>query len=82
MAPSDNTCFYQHRIPVLFLFSGVHEDYHEPTDDREKIVYDTAAAIATLGLELVREIADRPARPDFQATRMSLDYWAPVTTSA
>ncbi len=35
--PSDHTSFYRKNIPVLFFFTGIHEDYHKPSDDFEKI---------------------------------------------
>jgi hypothetical protein len=34
---SDHEEFYQKGVPVLFFFSGLHEDYHKPSDDWEKI---------------------------------------------
>ncbi len=37
--PSDHTSFYQKQIPVLFFFTGLHNDYHRPTDDADKINY-------------------------------------------
>jgi aminopeptidase YwaD len=37
--PSDHTSFYRKDIPVLFFFTGVHGDYHRPTDDADKINY-------------------------------------------
>ena len=37
--PSDHTSFYRKDIPVLFLFTGVHSDYHKPSDDTDKINY-------------------------------------------
>jgi hypothetical protein len=37
VGPSDHTSFYRKNIPVLFFFTGVHSDYHKPTDDVEKI---------------------------------------------
>ncbi|MFO0982818.1 MAG: M28 family peptidase [Planctomycetota bacterium] len=76
-APSDNTCFYQRNIPVLFLFSGVHADYHQPGDDAEKIEFTSAAAIATLGLRVVEEIANAAEPPPFTPTPGNFDYWAP-----
>ena len=36
-APSDNTSFYVKKIPVLFFFTGLHVDYHAPSDDADKI---------------------------------------------
>jgi aminopeptidase YwaD len=37
--PSDFTSFYLANIPVLFFFTGTHDDYHKPTDDADKINY-------------------------------------------
>jgi hypothetical protein len=37
--PSDHTSFYRKDIPVLFFFTGVHGDYHKPSDDADKINY-------------------------------------------
>src|SRR6187397_3673724 len=38
--PSDHTSFYRKDIPVLFFFTGLHSDYHKPSDDAERINYD------------------------------------------
>ncbi len=35
--PSDHSSFYAKKIPVLFLFTGTHKDYHKPTDTPDKI---------------------------------------------
>jgi len=37
--PSDHTSFYRKDIPVLFYFTGLHSDYHKPSDDADKINY-------------------------------------------
>jgi len=37
--PSDHTSFYRKDIPVLFFFTGIHSDYHKPTDDAPRINY-------------------------------------------
>ena len=37
IGPSDHTSFYLKNIPVLFFFTGIHKDYHKPTDDIDKI---------------------------------------------
>ena len=42
-------------IPVMFLFSDVHEDYHQPTDTPDKIDYDKIRRVARL---VVRMLAD------------------------
>jgi len=38
--PSDHTSFYGKGIPVLFFFTGTHQDYHRPSDDWDKINYE------------------------------------------
>ena len=37
IGPSDHTSFYLKNIPVLFFFTGIHQDYHKPTDITNKI---------------------------------------------
>ena len=37
--PSDHTSFYRKDIPVLFFFTGLHSDYHRPSDDADRINY-------------------------------------------
>jgi Zn-dependent M28 family amino/carboxypeptidase len=37
--PSDHTSFYRMDVPVLFFFTGLHTDYHKPSDDFNKINY-------------------------------------------
>ncbi|SFE20556.1 Peptidase family M28 [Spirosoma endophyticum] len=46
---SDNAAFYGQQIPVLFIHTGGHADYHKPTDDPEKI--DAIAEEVILQLE-------------------------------
>ncbi|MEI6947529.1 M20/M25/M40 family metallo-hydrolase [Paraflavisolibacter sp. H34] len=43
--PSDHTSFYLKNIPVLFYFTGIHADYHKPTDDFTKINYPGEVAV-------------------------------------
>ncbi len=37
--PSDHASFYRKDMPVLFMFTGSHTDYHKATDDWDKINY-------------------------------------------
>ena len=37
--PSDHSSFYRKDIPVLFYFTGLHTDYHKPSDDADRINY-------------------------------------------
>jgi len=50
---SDHTAFYNRRIPVLFFFTGAHNDYHRPTDDIEKINFEGTAAVGSFVAEVV-----------------------------
>lgn len=59
---SDHYNFAKHNIPVIFYFSGVHEDYHAPGDDPEKIHYDKTAEITRLVFHTAWEIANRDGR--------------------
>jgi Zn-dependent M28 family amino/carboxypeptidase len=45
---SDHYNFAKHGIPVIFYFAGVHEDYHKPTDTRDKIDFDKMERVAKL----------------------------------
>jgi hypothetical protein len=59
---SDHYNFAKHKIPVIFYFSGVHEDYHQPGDDPEKILYDKMSVIAKLVFHTAWEVANRKDR--------------------
>jgi hypothetical protein len=52
---SDHTSFTTKQVPVLFFFSGLHSDYHKPSDTWDKI---DAPGTVTL-LKLVAEVASR-----------------------
>jgi hypothetical protein len=45
---SDHTSFASKQIPVLFFFSGLHSDYHKPSDTWDKI--NGEAAVQLLGM--------------------------------
>ena len=43
--PSDHAPFYEAGIPSLHFWTGKHDDYHKPTDDAEKINFETESQI-------------------------------------
>jgi hypothetical protein len=48
------------KIPVTFLFSDIHEDYHQPTDKPEKIDNDKIRRVVRMVLRMLEELqADR-----------------------
>lgn len=59
---SDHYNFAKHGIPVAFFFNGVHADYHQPTDDIEKIEFDKAQKVGRLAFYMAWEIANREQR--------------------
>ncbi|RYZ26620.1 MAG: M28 family peptidase [Chitinophagaceae bacterium] len=67
--PSDHTSFYLKNIPVLFYFTGLHTDYHKPSDDFDKINYNGEAAIVQHILSLLQATDKLPARVAFAKTR-------------
>jgi aminopeptidase YwaD len=60
--PSDHTSFYARGVPVLFLFTGAHGDYHRPSDTPEKIDAEALVAVARLAWRAAREAAERDGR--------------------
>ena len=46
--PTDTTSFYSKGIPILSAFTGLHDDYHAPTDTADKINYDGIIQCAKL----------------------------------
>lgn len=59
---SDHYNFAKHNIPVIFYFSGVHEDYHGPGDDFEKIMYHKTAKVGRLVFHTALELSNREAK--------------------
>ena len=56
---SDHESFYRKDVPILFPFTGLHPDYHRPTDDADKINYAGMARIADFGELLLLDVARR-----------------------
>jgi aminopeptidase YwaD len=61
--PSDHTSFYKNDIPVLFFFTGVHDDYHKPSDTPDKINFAGIARVASLVESVVSAIDTGDERP-------------------
>jgi hypothetical protein len=63
--PSDHSSFYGKKIPVLFFFTGTHEDYHKPSDDTEKINLAGEKNILDYVYDIAMDIDNTPERPDY-----------------
>jgi hypothetical protein len=62
---SDHTSFVTKRIPVLFFFSGLHSDYHKPSDTWDKIDSQSAARLVDVVGKTSLELATASDRPTF-----------------
>lgn len=60
---SDHYNFAKNSIPSIFYFSGVHEDYHQPTDDIEKINFDKVEKVTKLVFHTAWKLANETQRP-------------------
>jgi aminopeptidase YwaD len=67
--PSDHSSFYAKKVPVLFFFTGSHEDYHKPSDTADKIDYADEAKVISMVASLVRTISDEVTRPTYMLAK-------------
>ncbi|ABF42484.1 peptidase M28 [Candidatus Koribacter versatilis Ellin345] len=63
---SDHTSFVTAKIPVLFFFSGLHSDYHKPSDTWDKINAPEAAKLLNLVDQVALQIDEDAKRPEFK----------------
>ncbi len=63
---SDHMSFTVKQVPVLFFFSGLHGDYHKPSDTWDKIDAADAAKLLGYVAEIATRLANDPERPKFQ----------------
>ena len=64
--PSDHAAFYTKDIPVLFFFSGVHDEYHTPADTWQLINLQGEKHILNFIYDLTYYLSRAPKRPVFQ----------------
>lgn len=62
---SDHTSFTTKQVPVLFFFSGLHGDYHKPSDTWEKINSKSASELLGYIGGALRELATDLPRPQY-----------------
>lgn len=62
---SDHFNFARRGVPALFFFNGTHEDYHQPSDEVEKIDAEKAARIGRLLFHLGLEVAEADEAPEW-----------------
>lgn len=64
--PSDHAAFYGKDIPVLFITTGAHEDYHTPDDMASRINYNGVEQVIDFTADLVAVLSDMPVAPVFR----------------
>jgi len=62
---SDHQSFTIKEIPVLFFFTGIHEDYHKPSDDWDKINYEGQQQVVEYVYTVLSSINEFEERPDY-----------------
>ena len=77
--PSDHQSFNEVGIPVLFFFTGIHNDYHRPSDDFDKINFDGLNRITDIVSDVAVNLATREKRPEFSETNRRVEIRRQMT---
>ncbi|HEY2910154.1 MAG TPA: M20/M25/M40 family metallo-hydrolase [Gemmataceae bacterium] len=70
---SDHESFYKKQVPVLFLFTGLHDEYHRPTDTVDKIDFPAMATVVGLTEDVVNDLSSTLARPRYHEQAGNFD---------
>ena len=65
MGPSDHQSFFQNNIPVLHFFTGLHDDYHRPSDDFDKININGIERITGMVTSIAIQLTTDTLKPTF-----------------
>jgi membrane-associated protease RseP (regulator of RpoE activity) len=79
---SDHTSFTTKQVPVLFFFSGLHSDYHKPSDTWDKIDAAGAAQLLAMIGEISDELRETAERPQFVRVQPPAHGSGPVGSAA
>ena len=66
---SDHVSFNRKQVPVMFFFSGLHSDYHKPSDTWEKLETENTVRLLELVSRVVQKIDAEDERPQFTRVR-------------
>jgi len=70
--PSDHSSFYGKKIPVLFFFTGTHNDYHKPTDTADKINYKGENDVIDYVYSITKAVDDDSHRPTYTVAKTTM----------
>lgn len=82
LGPSDHQPFYERQIPVLHWFTGLHNDYHRPSDDFEKINTGGMVVITDMVYQIANRLATSSDRPRYLAVTGKADIRIPIERRA
>ncbi len=71
--PSDHTSFYVKGVPVFFFFTGLHAEYHRPTDKPETINLEGMKKVVDMVEELILDLSTEVKRPEYVAVKPGKD---------
>jgi Zn-dependent M28 family amino/carboxypeptidase len=60
---SDHWNFARYGIPSVMMGSGLHDDYHQPSDHADKIEYEKMRRVVELAAALTERVANTATRP-------------------
>ena len=63
--PTDVANFNGASVPCLTFFTGVHADYHRPTDTADKIDYEDLDRVADFAVAILSRVESEQAAPEF-----------------
>jgi hypothetical protein len=63
--PSDHSSFYAMKIPVLHFFTGLHNDYHRPSDDSDEVNLSGIRRVSEMVTQAAVKIAETEPRPTY-----------------
>ena len=69
-ADSDHWPFYERRIPVVMFHTGLHNDYHRPSDDAHLINHEGLRASSQIAFHTLVQLADADRLPAFRTNAL------------
>lgn len=66
--PSDHASFCARQIPVIHFFTGLHNEYHRPSDDIQLLNVPGMRRIGDYARDVIQQVLDSPQRPTFTET--------------
>jgi hypothetical protein len=70
-ADSDHHPFFSASVPVVMFHTGLHDDYHKPSDKADKINSDGLRSVSQLMFRTAVDLADEDSRPKFRLASRS-----------